>query len=110
MIPFASTRAERMANGDPRLSLEERYKTHDGYVAAVKAAATKAVAEKVLLQDDADKLVPRRRRVMCECGNTNEVGITCQLPFPLATRTNSQPLGSGAGPRPCGGWELTSPH
>ena len=25
MIPFAKTRAERMANGDPRLSLEERY-------------------------------------------------------------------------------------
>ena len=44
MIPFAKTRAERMANGDPRLSLEERYKTHDGYVEAVKAAAAKAVA------------------------------------------------------------------
>jgi hypothetical protein len=57
MIPFARTRAERMANGDPRLSLEERYKTHDGYVEAVKAAAAKAVAEKFLLPEDADKLV-----------------------------------------------------
>ena len=36
MIPFAKTKAERMANGDPRLSLEERYKTHAGYVEAVK--------------------------------------------------------------------------
>jgi Alpha/beta hydrolase domain len=26
MIPFAKTKAEREANGDPRLSLEERYK------------------------------------------------------------------------------------
>jgi hypothetical protein len=57
MIPFARTRAERMANGDPRLSLEERYKTHDGYVEAVKAAAAKAVASQFLLQEDADKLV-----------------------------------------------------
>jgi hypothetical protein len=57
MVPFARTRAERMASGDPRLSLEERYKTHDGYVEAVKTAAAKAVAEKFLLQEDADKLI-----------------------------------------------------
>jgi hypothetical protein len=57
MIPFARTRAERMANGDPRLSLEERYRTHEGYVAAVKAAAAKAVAQRFLLQEDADRLV-----------------------------------------------------
>jgi hypothetical protein len=57
MIPFARTRAERMANDDPRLSLEERYQTHEGYVAAVKAAAAKAVAQKFLLQEDADRLV-----------------------------------------------------
>ena len=56
MIPFARTRAERMANGDPRLSLEERYKDHAGYVEAVKAAAAKAVAQGFLLQVDADKL------------------------------------------------------
>src|SRR5207244_10565042 len=30
-IPFKRTRAERLAAGDPRLSLEERYKDHDGY-------------------------------------------------------------------------------
>jgi hypothetical protein len=57
MIPFATTRAERIANGDPRLSLEERYKDHDGYVAAVRAAAARAVSEKFLLQEDADRLV-----------------------------------------------------
>jgi hypothetical protein len=57
MVPFARTRAERMANGDPRLSLEERYKTHEGYVEAVRAAAAKAVTAKFLLQEDADKLV-----------------------------------------------------
>lgn len=57
MVPFAQTRAERMANGDPRLSLEERYKSHDGYIEAVKGAAAKAVAQGFLLQPDADALV-----------------------------------------------------
>src|SRR5438034_833374 len=57
MIPFARTKAERDATGDPRLSLEERYKNHDGYIAAVRAAAAKAVAAGFLLQPDADKLI-----------------------------------------------------
>ena len=35
MIPFAKTKAERLANEDPRPSLEERYGNHAGYVAAV---------------------------------------------------------------------------
>ena len=57
MLPFASTRAERETSGDPRLSLEERYKNHDGYVAAVRTAAAKAVSAGFLLQADADKLI-----------------------------------------------------
>jgi hypothetical protein len=57
MIPFARTRAERTANNDQRLSLEERYHDHAGYVEAVKAAAAKAVSEGFLLQPDADRLI-----------------------------------------------------
>jgi hypothetical protein len=57
MIPFAKTKAEREAGGDPRLSLEERYTDHAGYVAAVRAAAAKAVSAGFLLQEDADLLV-----------------------------------------------------
>jgi hypothetical protein len=57
MIPFATTRAERLASGDPRLSLEERYTDHDGYVDAVKSAAAKAVAAGFLLPADADELI-----------------------------------------------------
>jgi hypothetical protein len=56
-IPFAKTRAERKANSDPRLSLEERYGDHAGYVAAVKAAAAGVVARGFLLQEDADSLI-----------------------------------------------------
>lgn len=56
-VPFAKTKAEREATGDPRLSLEERYKTHEGYVAVVKAATERLVRERFLLQEDADRLL-----------------------------------------------------
>jgi hypothetical protein len=56
-VPFAKTKAERTASGDPRPSLEERYGTHQAYVEAVKAAAEKAVAERFLLRVDADRLI-----------------------------------------------------
>lgn len=56
-VPFARTRAERLASGDPRLSLEERYRDHDGYVAAVRAAADKAFKEGYLLAADRDRLI-----------------------------------------------------
>ena len=56
-IPFEKTEAERLASGDPRLSLEERYGTHDNYVAKVRAAAERLVRTRYLLQDDADRLV-----------------------------------------------------
>lgn len=56
-IPFAVTQQERIANNDPRLSLQERYGTHAGYVQAVAAAAANAVAQGFLLQADADALV-----------------------------------------------------
>jgi hypothetical protein len=57
VIPFAKTKAERTANNDPRPSLEERYADHAGYVAAVRKAAVNAVAQKFLLQKDADALI-----------------------------------------------------
>jgi Alpha/beta hydrolase domain len=56
-IPFATTKAERRASGDPRLSLEERYGTQEGYVCVVRTAATKAVSRRFLLQADADRLI-----------------------------------------------------
>ncbi|HSQ03582.1 MAG TPA: alpha/beta hydrolase domain-containing protein [Burkholderiales bacterium] len=57
MIPFATTKSQRLAHGDPRLSLEERYKDHAGYVAAVRKAAANAVAQKFLLPKDAEALI-----------------------------------------------------
>ena len=56
-FPFARTRAERLAGGDPRLSLEERYGDHAGFVAAVRDAADESVARRLLLPEDAEVLV-----------------------------------------------------
>jgi len=56
-LPFAKSKAERLAKSDPRLSLEERYGTHEAYVDAVKKAAQKAVAERFLLPGDAGRLI-----------------------------------------------------
>ena len=51
-IPFKTTKTERLAAGDPRLSLEERYQNHDGYVNAVEQAAKKLQARRFLLPED----------------------------------------------------------
>ena len=56
-IPFAATRAERIATGDPRLSLEERYGDHSAFVTKVRAAAGALVYQGFLLPDDAERLV-----------------------------------------------------
>lgn len=51
-IPFKTTRGERLAAGDPRLSLEERYRDHDGYVKAVTEAAQQLERQRFLLPVD----------------------------------------------------------
>ena len=56
-IPFAATAAERIANGDPRRSLQERYGSHAEYVNLVKSATGKLVKERFLLPEDAARLV-----------------------------------------------------
>jgi hypothetical protein len=60
-FPFAATRAEREAKNDPRLSLEERYGSHADYVRKVEEAAQALVAERLLLREDAERLVERAR-------------------------------------------------
>lgn len=56
-FPFKDTAAARIAAGDPRPSLEERYGTHDGYVCVVTAAATDAVAQRFLRASAAPVLI-----------------------------------------------------
>ena len=57
VVPFASTRAERDAAGDPRPSLAERYADNAAYVAAVEKTALQMVAERLLLPQDAERAI-----------------------------------------------------
>jgi hypothetical protein len=56
-IPFKITKAERLASGDPRLSLEERYGTHEKYVEAVIKCVRDLVAQRILLEEDGQKYI-----------------------------------------------------
>ncbi len=56
-IPFARTRADRDRTGDPRLSIEERYRNRDEYVGRFAAAALDLVDRGYLLSDDVADLL-----------------------------------------------------
>jgi len=53
LLPFARTRAERRASGDPRPSVEERYADRADFASRVRAAAERGIAERWLLPEDA---------------------------------------------------------
>jgi hypothetical protein len=52
-VPFAKTKAERLAQGDSRPSLEERYHDHTGFVRAAEEAIRESVKDRFLLPEDA---------------------------------------------------------
>jgi Alpha/beta hydrolase domain len=60
-IPFAKTKAERLASGDPRLSLEERYRSHDDYLAAVSKAVSTLQREGYLMDQDAEAMIKQAK-------------------------------------------------
>src|SRR5215470_8450662 len=59
MIPFARTQAERLAKGDPRLSIEERYPSYEFYARRVVYAIKQMVQQRLMLCEDADHEVER---------------------------------------------------
>jgi hypothetical protein len=56
-VPFAVTKAERVAAGDARPSLEERYGNQDGYLCVVRRAANELVQSRWLSREDADRTI-----------------------------------------------------
>jgi len=56
-LPFALTRAEREARGDPRPAVEERYPTRAAYLARVAEAALALQAERFLLAEDVSRIL-----------------------------------------------------
>jgi len=58
-VPFAVTRADRESMGDPRLSIEERYRDREDYVARVRTAATDLVRKRFMLEEDLEPVLER---------------------------------------------------
>ena len=58
-----TTEAERLATGDPRLSLEERYGNHGGYVNAARHAAQALRDEGFLLREDFNRIVQETAQI-----------------------------------------------
>ena len=56
-LPFAKTADERRHRGDPRPSLQERYRSRVHYVRAIAVAAQRLVEQRLLLEEDADRYV-----------------------------------------------------
>jgi len=60
-FPFAATKADRLASGDPRASLEERYPTDDDYLRKYADAARMLASRGLLLEEDVERLVEAAR-------------------------------------------------
>ena len=58
-LAFASTRAAREANGDPRLSIAERYPSRAAFLERTREAAQKLVAARHLLAEDVEAVIER---------------------------------------------------
>src|SRR5262249_12846264 len=71
-IDFASKEEERRATGDPRRSIERRYRTHEGYVQAVGRGARRPARPRVLLEEDVEpdiRAAPARKRASLAAGS-----------------------------------------
>jgi hypothetical protein len=80
-IPFPRTKADRLASGDPRLSVEERYKTYDSYHNAVVQAVDDLVRRRFMLCSDADAYVAARL----------QAGLDAGVPAPTHTLSDAVP-------------------
>lgn len=60
-IPFPLTRGERERTGDPRLSIEERYRSRDEYLGRYAEAALRLIEEGYLLAEDLPHILRQGR-------------------------------------------------
>ena len=56
-IPFARTRADRERNSDPRLSVEERYRSKEDYLERITKSANDLAARGYLIKEDVPRIV-----------------------------------------------------
>ncbi|PYM19174.1 MAG: hypothetical protein DMD81_04245 [Candidatus Rokuibacteriota bacterium] len=62
-MPLPRTRAERQQRGDPRLSIEERYRSADDYLERVRAAAKDLARAGYVLEEDIEVCVALAARM-----------------------------------------------
>ena len=67
-IPFAKTRAQRIASGDPRPSVQERYPTFGQYYSAVIRAIDGLVKDRFLLCEDTEAMQARLLQAGLDAG------------------------------------------
>ena len=60
-IPFPDTDSEAAMTGDPRASVLARYDNTLGYVDAIEAAARRLVDERLMIEEDVERVVARAR-------------------------------------------------
>jgi Alpha/beta hydrolase domain len=65
-IAFAKTKAERVARGDSRPSIEERYPSNADYVSKVGAAAAGLARDRLLLEEDVQAYVKKAQAAPLE--------------------------------------------
>ena len=61
-IPFAKTKKARRKNGDPRSSIEERYRNKIDYIERIATAARLLVERRYLLLEDAERIVVEAKK------------------------------------------------
>jgi hypothetical protein len=80
-IPFQATKAGRMAAGDPRPSVEERYRSYAQYKSEIVHAVDALVRRRFLICDDTQAMVSRLL----------QAGLAAGVPAPTANEDASAP-------------------
>lgn len=83
-IAFPTTAAARIASGDPRPSVAERYPTFDTYDTQVLAAMNTMIQDRLLLCEDGNSELARLRALGVSRGVPNPPASFAPYSFPLA--------------------------
>ena len=88
-VPFPRTKADRIATGDPRLSVEERYPSYAEYASAVMRAMDEMVKNRTLLCEDTAAMQARLLQAGLAAGVPAPRGNLPPQPVPPHCRGNS---------------------
>jgi hypothetical protein len=83
--PFARTEAERTASGDPRSSLESRYRSRADFIEKTRAAAHQAVMDRLLLAEDEARVIDAQGalydRILAHAPDDKSCSYMWPIPF-----------------------------